>query len=102
MNNVQIRAQLLEIRRQVDTLLVEVERTEAAPEETPRIMRPAAYAKHRGVSLRLVYRWIQLGMPAERRGKVVRVVVREADAWDERASIARSAELEASGGGKTS
>lgn len=98
MNAPRIREELLAIRTRVDALLTEVASEEASAKPLPRVMKPKQYAEHRGVGLRTVYTWIRLGLPTERRGRIQRVVVREADAWDEKIAIARSAELEASGG----
>lgn len=85
------------MRKELDDLeteLVHVETGEA--KKIPERMRIEAYARHRDVSVRTVYRWIELGMAGvERRGKVTRIVVAEADAWDEHAAIARHAEIDA-------
>jgi len=95
-----VRDELLAIRRKIDTLLEEVGTEDAEPKPLPRVMKPAQYAEHRNVSLRTVYRWLELGLPVERRGKITRIPVVDADRWDEAAAIARAAEIDASGGTK--
>jgi hypothetical protein len=93
-----MRETLLHLQRAVSDALLELEVTPANETSVPpRAMTIGRYAEHRAVSVRTVYRWVRLGLPVERRGKVTRVVVAAADAWDERAAIARDADVSASG-----
>jgi hypothetical protein len=100
MNSPRIRDELRDVRRKIDRLLEELDAEGDEPKALPRVMKPAQYAQHRNVSLRTVYRWLELGLPVERRGKITRIPVVDADRWDEAAAIARAAEIDASGGAK--
>ena len=88
------------MRRELDIVLEELDAAErSGAKPLPRAMKIAQYADYRGVSIRTVYRWITLGLSGvERRGKTTRIVVVEADRWDEREAIRRNAEINASGG----
>ena len=96
-----VREQLIHLQRVVSDALLGLgsEATHSNDARPPsRVMTVSQYAAYRAVSKRTVYRWISLGLPVERRGKITRIVVTSADAWDERAAIARHAEIAASGG----
>lgn len=99
MNSARAKAKLMSIRKEIDEVLEELDESGELP-SPPARMKLEAYAKHRDVSIRTVYRWVRMGLPVERRFGVTRVMVVEADAWDEKKAIARDAEIEASGGKK--
>lgn len=88
-------------RAELDELIAAEENAanDTAAPRTPKFMRKAEYAKRRGVSLRTIDRWVQLGLPRQKIGAVTNILVAEADAWSEPKAIARDAEVAAAGGG---
>jgi hypothetical protein len=53
------------------------------------------YADHRRVSESTIRRWLQLGLPAKRAKRVLRIIVEAADSWDADTAIRRKAIIEA-------
>ena len=94
------------LRHEVDALIAQAKRIrERLDEEVaadvsppPAWMTIEDYARRRGVSRSTIYRWIKLGMPVSKRGRVVRVDVEGADAWNEPEAIERNAEVVAARG----
>lgn len=64
-----------------EQLLARVRELESSPPSKLEFMPIAAYAEYRGVCPATVRKWIKLGLPHQRIGRVIRVRVAEADAW---------------------
>ena len=61
-------------------------------------MSTAEYAKHARVSEKTVRKWVKAGLPVlHRQGRIIRVKVAEADAWDPEGSTRHSAQMDAHG-----
>jgi hypothetical protein len=60
-------------------------------------MSMTEYAKHAKVTTKTVSKWVRQGMPANRRGRNIRIRVAEADAWNPIDATRRDAELAAHG-----
>jgi hypothetical protein len=98
------------IQQQIEALRVELASkldalSRAVAEETsdtppPLLMSVVEYASHASVSTTTVKRWLAAGLPCQRRGRVVRIRVADADAWTPGASIAASAKRAAHGGSR--
>lgn len=60
-------------------------------------MTVAEYAEHAKVGEKTIRKWLKAGLPARRRGSIIRIPIAEADAWSMEGADRRSAELAAHG-----
>jgi hypothetical protein len=65
--------------------------------ENALFMTPAEYAVHAKVSVKTVRKWLSKGLPANRKGRNVRVIVDEAGKWDLIDATKHSAAMNAHG-----
>jgi excisionase family DNA binding protein len=87
-----VKAKLLAIQAEVQEALVHLASTDVeTAKPLPQYMTIDEYAEHRRVHERTVRRWIKLGLPSDKRGRVVRIPVSAADAWDETIAIKQMA-----------
>lgn len=90
------KAALRRVVAEAEHAIKQLEAADAPPlAALPTFMRIEDYAAHREVSGRTIRRWIDLGLPVKRVGRTVRVVVRDADPWDEQSAVQRMAETDA-------
>lgn len=83
-----IRAQLLAARAAVDAALATIgDAPTALPPTDPLYLDTDDFAARRSVSRSTVRRWIERGMPHRKVGRIVRVVVKDAEAWLERQHV---------------
>lgn len=83
MSNAAVRTHLLTMRSEIDRALAELDAEPAANAPAPEFMKLQAYAVRRGVAYSTIKRWRKLGLPCRVKGRVVRVIVADADKWDE-------------------
>jgi len=100
MNAARIIAELKDLQSRVDQLLELATKDDAAtPDESdPAFMTQAEYAKRAKVNVATVRKWVRAGMPHKRRGRLVMIEVRAADAWEISEADAKKADREAHGG----
>jgi len=96
-------ARLRRMREEIDEMIAEVDspapaRAANAPPGPLVWMTQEEYARHRRVGMTKLREYIRAGLPVHREGRVVRIKVAEADAWDPDNAAADQARVDAARG----
>jgi excisionase family DNA binding protein len=83
---------LLQARALIDEALQTSGKERAQP-TVPELLTLAEYAQHRRASISTVRKWVRMGLPHSRIGRLVRIDPAQADEWLERGTIHRVPKL---------
>ena len=86
------RVLLLQARALIDEALQHSGKEPSEP-AAPELLTLAEYAHHRRASISTVRKWVRMGLPHSRVGRLVRIDPAQADEWLERGTIHRVPKL---------